>query len=310
MVIQITEPKDYSGKALATYRELGSVVLDDKPRADADILVLRLKYKIDGSWFDKMPNLKVVATPTTGLNHVDVTEAEKRGIKVISLRGHTDFLDRITSTAEHTLGLMIALARKLPWSFEDVKAGNWNRDAFKGNQLAEKTLGILGLGRLGKMVARYGQALGMKVVAHDPNVSAEEMAKLGVAYSPFDELFRISDALSVHAMLTDDTKDLVKEGHLQLMKPSAVLINTARAEIIAKGALEKALKENRIAGAAVDVMWDEAGDGSHLAQSELWKMAKEGKNVLIVPHLGGATNEAMHITEEFIADLTKKYING
>jgi len=310
MVILITEPKDYSEKALQIFRSLGEVYFGGAPREDAKILVVRLGYKIGSSWMDKMPNLKIIATPTTGLNHIDMEEAEKRGIKIISLRGHTAFLERITSTAEETLALMLALVRKLPWAFDDVKRGNWNRDAFKGHQLAEKTLGILGLGRLGKMVARYGHALGMKVIASDPNVTADEMKQLGVGYVSMEELFRSADILSVHVLLTDETKNLVKERHLKLMKPEAVLINTARAEIIERGALEKALKEKWIAGAAVDVMWDEEGDGGHLKNSSLLEYAKINSNLLIAPHFGGATYEAMQITEEFIADLVKKELTS
>lgn len=308
--IQITEPQDYSEKALATYRSLGEVVLGGEPTVDTEVIVIRLKYKIDKSWMDKMPKLKLIASPTTGLNHIDAAEAEKRGIKVITLRGHTDFLNRITSTAEKALGLMLALVRKIPQAHEHVKAGGWNRDAFKGHQLSEKTLGILGLGRLGKIVAKYGQALGMNVLACDPHVESDAMSRHSAEKVSMEELFKRSDILSVHVLLTDATQNLVKTDHLKLMKPEAYLVNTARAEILEKGALEKALAEKWIAGAAVDVMWDEEGSGAHLADSELWKMAKSGKhNLIIVPHTGGATYEAMQITEEFIADLVKRELN-
>lgn len=307
MKILITEPQDYSSKAIEIYKSLGEVVLGGSPTVDVEVVVVRLKNKIDKSWMDKMPKLKVIASPTTGLNHIDVAEAEKRGVKLVTLRGHTQFLDKITSTAEETLGLILALARKIPQAHEHVKAGGWDRDKFKGYQLAGQTLGILGLGRLGKMVARYANALGMKVLACDPAVSEDEMKKLEIKKLDHDALFKESDVLSLHVMLTDDTQNLVKDAHLRLMKPTAHLVNTARAELIEKGALEKALKENRIAGAAVDVMWDEEGSGAHLAKSELWEMAKSGRhNLIIVPHIGGATYDAMQITEEFIADLVKK----
>ncbi|MEK7640424.1 MAG: NAD(P)-dependent oxidoreductase [Patescibacteria group bacterium] len=307
MKVLITEPQDYSLKAIEMYKSLGEVVLGGEPTADVEVIAIRLKNKIDSSWMDKMPNLKIIASPTTGLNHIDVAEAEKRGIKLVTLRGHTSFLDKITSTAEETLGLILALARKIPQAHAHVMGGGWNRDLFKGYQLAGQTLGILGLGRLGRMVARSGLALGMKVTAADPNVSVEEMKNQGVQKVGHDELFQNSDILSLHVMLTDDTKNLVKERDLKLMKPTAYLVNTARAEIMEKGALEKALKEKWIAGAAVDVMWDEEGSGAHLAKSELWEMAKSGQhNLIIVPHIGGATYDAMQITEEFIADLVKK----
>ena len=307
MKILITEPQDYSKKAIEIYKSLGEVVLGGEPTADVEVVVIRLKHRIDKSWLDKMPNLKVIASPTTGHNHIDVAEAERRGIRLVTLRGHTEFLDKITSTAEETLGLMLALVRKIPQAHEHVKAGGWDRDQFRGYQLAGQNLGILGLGRLGKMVASYGKVLGMNVLACDPAVSEDEMKKLEIKKEEHDNLFKESDILSLHVLLTDTTQNLIKEDHLKLMKPTAHLVNTARAEILEKGALEKALKENWIAGAAVDVMWDEEGGGAHLAQSELWKMAKSGRhNLIIVPHIGGATYDAMQITEEFIANLVKK----
>jgi D-3-phosphoglycerate dehydrogenase len=309
MIIQITEPKDYSENALAVYRSLGDVYVDEKPRKDAHILVVRLKHNIDKAWLDQMPNIKVIASPTTGLNHIDMAEAEKRGIKIICLRGHTDFLDKITSTAEEAIGLMLALVRKFPWAFEHVKGGSWNRDLFKGNQLAGKTLGILGLGRLGKMVARYAKAMDMKVIASDPYVDAGTMTRNSVEKVSMEELFKKSDVVSIHVLLTDQTQNLVKAEHLKLMKPSAFFINTARAEILEKGALEKALQEKWIAGAAIDVMWDEKGDGSHLRDNPLLELAHKSNNLLIVPHIGGATYEAMQITEDFIADLVKKHFS-
>ncbi len=202
---------------------------------------------------------------------------------------------------------MLALARKIPQAHEHVKAGGWDRDQFKGYQLAGQNLGILGLGRLGKMVASYGKVLGMNVLACDPAVSEDEMKKLEIKKLDHDALFKESDILSLHVLLTDATQNLIKEDHLKMMKPTAHLVNTARAEILEKGALEKALKEKWIAGAAVDVMWDEEGSGGHLPESELWKMAKSGQhNLIIVPHIGGATYDAMQITEEYIANLVKK----
>ena len=177
MIIQITEPRDYSEKALAIYKSLGPVYFSASPRKDANVLVLRLAYKIDSSWMDKMPNLKVIATPTTGLNHIDMKEAKKRKIKVISLKGHTSFLKDVPSTAEETLALMMALVRNIPWAFDDVKRGNWNRDTWRGHQFIHKTLGLLGCGRLGKIVAKYGKALGMRILGTDPNIDAGTLTR-------------------------------------------------------------------------------------------------------------------------------------
>ena len=307
MIIQITESRDYSEKALAIYKSLGPIYLSASPRKDANVLVLRLAYKIDSSWMDKMPNLKVIATPTTGLNHIDLKEAKKRKIKVISLKGHTSFLKDVPSTAEETLALMTALVRKLPWAFDDVKKGNWNRDAWRGHQFIHKTLGLLGCGRLGKIVAKYGKALGMRILGTDPNIDAGTLTRQSIEKVLMEKLFRESDIVSVHVSLEPDTHNLVQEKHLKMMKSTAYLINTARGEIIDEKALLKALENKWIAGAALDVMRDEVG-GKHLKNNPLVKYAKTHDNLLIVPHLGGATYEAMHVTEDFIADLVKKYV--
>lgn len=309
MITLITESIDYSAKALTTYRSLGKVYFGPKPRKDANILVLRLAYKIDASWTDKMPNLKIIATPTTGLNHVDLKEAARRGIRVISLRGRTSFLKYIPSTAEETMALIFALVRKIPWAHEHVMSGGWNRDLFKGNQLIGKTLGLIGFGRLGKIVARYGKAFGMKILAHDPYLASRVFARYGAHRVALEQLLRSSDIVSLHVSLTEATKNLLREKHFRLMKPAAYFINTARGEIIDEAALLKALQKKWIAGAALDVIWNERGDGKHLKNNPLVAYAKTHRNLIIVPHIGGATYEAMAVTEEFIADQVKRYVH-
>jgi len=316
MITLITEPEDYSPKAIRVYRGLGPVYLlpgmMGKKKADvlrsANILVVRLANHIDGGWLGKMPNLKIIATNTTGLNHIDVDYATKKGVKIISLRGRTGFLKNIPSTAELTIGLMIALVRNIPWAFESVKKGEWDRNSFRGYQFIGKTFGILGYGRLGKLVGRYAKAFGMKVIAYDPYVSSDAIGRRGVEAVNKRELFKKSDLLSVHVLLTDKTRNLITSNDLKLMKPTSYLINTARAEIIKKDALYKALKEKWIAGVAIDVMWNESADGSHLKKDPLWRYAKTGRNLILVPHIGGAAYDAMQITEEFIADLVKEYV--
>lgn len=308
LVIQITEPIDYSKKALATYRSMGKVVFDSKPLKDADILAIGLKYRIDKKWLDAMPKLKVVGWQGTGLNHIDVKELKARGIKLISLRGRKGFLKNIPSTAEETIGLLLALARNTPWSFEAViKHGSWDRVPWRGRQLYQKTLGLIGFGRLGRIMARYAKAFRMKAISYDPYVSESLMNKMGAEKVGLETLLKRSDIVSLHATLTDENHNLLQEKHFQMMKPSAVLVNTARGELIEKGALEKALAKKWIAGAAIDVMWDERSDGRHLKNNPLVDYAKKNQNLIIVPHLGGATFEAMEITQEIIADLVKKH---
>ncbi len=313
----ILEPIEYSKKALAAYRSLGRVFLYPDVSAknkemslrETHILVVRLAHMIDAKWLDRMPNLHVIATPTTGLNHIDLRKAEKRGIAIISLRGHSSFLKNIPSTAELTVGLILALVRKIPWAFEDIKKGNWNRDKWKGRQLYGKTLGLFGCGRLGKLVARFAKSFSMNVIGYDPYVSAQKMKRAGIKKTGEAELFMKSDIVSVHALLTEETRDKIQEKHFRMMKPSAYLINTSRGEIIEKEALLMALQKKWIAGAAIDVMRDERADGSHLRKNLLVEYAKTRDNLIIVPHIGGATEEAMHATEEFVAERVREAVN-
>ena len=272
-------------------------------------MAIGLALQIDKKLIDSMPNLKIVASPATGMNHIDVSYLKSKGIKLISLRGRKGFLRNVPSTAEETFALLLALIRNIPWAFDDVKNGGWNRLEWRGHQLMNKTIGLLGFGRLGRIVARYAKAFGMKIISCAPNVSKEFMRSRGVEKVSMEDLFKKSDVVSLHVLLTDKTHNLVKEKYLKMMKPSAYLINTARAELIEKGALEKALKNKWIAGAGVDVMWDEKGDGSHLKNNILLEYAKKNKNLIILPHIGGATFEAMETTQDYIAELVRNFVS-
>ncbi len=321
MIILITEHKDYSLRALAIYKKLGRVYFYSpsevlakegpklsKENKSADVLVVGLKYQIDKKFLDQFANLKIIASPATGMNHLDLEEIKSRGIKIISLRGRKGFLRNVPSTAEETFALILALVRNIPWAFDAVKGGEWDRIKWRGHQLKDKTLGLLGFGRLGRIVARYAKAFDMKVLACDPNVSERFIRSRGGVKVSMEELFKKSDLVSLHVLLTDETYDLVKEKHLKSMKPTAYLINTARAELVEGGTLEKALRQKRIAGAAVDVLRGEKGDGSHLKNNPLLHYALTHDNLLIVPHLGGATYEAMAATQDFIAELVRKEV--
>lgn len=314
-IILILEPASYSVRALAVYRSLGTVLFFSQIRTarsrreilkKTNILVVRLAHRIDAHWFDDMPNLRVIATPTTGLNHIDTEAARRHGVHILSLRG-VAALDKIPATAELTFGMMLALIRHVPWAHQDVLEGRWDRTRWRGRQLLGKTLGILGYGRLGIMVARYGRTFGMRVIAADPHVSAVRMARAGVKKVAHDRLFRDADIVSIHVLLDDNTRGLVKNKDFRRMKRTALFINTARGEIIERSALLGALKNKWIAGAAVDVLWDESSDGAHLRKNPLVAYARRETNLLLTPHIGGAAIEAMHATEDIIARLAKNY---
>lgn len=313
MITLITESHNYSKEAIRTYKSLGKVftlkeikknhLLKKKILNQTNILVVRNLTQVDKKLIDSLPKLKVVASPTTGLNHIDPEYLKEKKIKLITLRGRKGFLKNITSTAEHTLALILSLYRHIPWSFDEVKKGKWPRDEFIGNQLKDKTLGILGYGRLGKIVKQYAKVFKMNVISHDPHISAKKMKKDGVERVNMEDLFKKSDIVSIHVLLTSETYDLIKLNHLRLMKRNSILINTSRGEIIEKNALFKALKNKWIKGAATDVMHDEKKDGSHLKKDPLYNYSKNNKNLLITSHLGGVSLEAMEATEDFIARL-------
>ncbi len=303
----ITEPRNYSPKAIAVLKKLGPVFSWREAKSNkvvlskAEILVVKLGIKISKNVMGLMPNLKIIGTSTTGLNHIDIIETGKRRIDIVSLRGETKFLRTITPTAEETIGLMIMLTRNLPWGFDAVRRGRWDKEKFYGHELNGKTLGVLGFGRLGSLVARMAKPFGMEVLACDPFVAASKMSRFGVRKVGMDELFRKSDIVSVHVLLTAKTEKLVKRRHFRLMKPTAYFVNTARGELVDEKALLEVLNKKWIAGAALDVLADEDPRGRHVKNHPLVRYARSHKNLIIVPHLGGATYESMAKTEEFIA---------
>lgn len=300
--IILSEPKGYSSKAIATLEKIGKVYPWRKDKlSSADVLVVKLNRQISKAVFDQLPNLKIIGTSTTGFNHIDMDEAKRRGIKIVSLRGETKFLKTITPTAEETIGLIIALMRKIPWAFESVKRGEWRREKYYGNELYGRTLGIIGFGRLGGIVARYARCFGMRVIAADPFVSSLAMRRVGVKKVTMDNVFRKADVVSIHVLLTPKTENMITARHFGLMKPTAYFINTARGELIDEDALLKVLQRKKIAGAALDVLRGEDPSGDHVRRSALARYAKDNDNLLIVPHLGGASFDAMARTEEFIA---------
>lgn len=304
----LSEPKGYSEKAIATLKKLGPVYAWNeaikKPAVmrGADILVVKLGMKISRDVMVRLPRLALIGTSTTGLNHIDTEAAEARGVGVVSLRGETKFLKTITPTAEETIGLIIGLMRHLPWAFESIKRGEWTRERFYGNELYGRTLGVIGFGRLGSIVTRYAKAFGMRVIAADPFVSEVVIRRGGAEKTTLANVFRKSDIVSLHVLLTPKTENMVTKKLFRLMRPHAYFINTARGELIDEKALLKALKKKQIAGAALDVLWGEDPSGKHTKNNPLLAYARTHDNLFIVPHLGGASFDAMARTEEFIAE--------
>lgn len=307
------EPDGYSADALKILQSHGDVVYGPMTREDLqsvlpsiDILIVRLGHQIDRSVIQAGVNLKAIVTATTGLNHIDVDAAAERNIAVLSLRGEQEFLKTVHATAEHTMALMLALVRRLPFAHKSVMDGLWDRDLYKGEELEGKTLGILGFGRLGSKVACYAKAFGMRVAAYDTDESLpfEAVEKIN---SPV-ALARMSDIVSIHIPSNEQNKHFVNLDFLSSMKPGARLINTARGDVLDQNALLSMLRSGYISGAALDVLEEEYQGSTH--QSPLINYAREHENLIITPHIGGATGESMHKTELFMANKLSKFLKG
>jgi D-3-phosphoglycerate dehydrogenase len=308
--IFVSESSRFSPDALRLLESLGRVELADvQNRAElltkvsrADILWVRLRHRIDAEVMDAAPRLRAIATATTGLNHIDLDETKHRNIRVISLRDHTDFLRDIYATAEHTMALIFALIRQVPAATRHVTDGGWNRDLFVGRELHGKKAGIVGYGRVGRMVARQLAAFGMHVVAADPALqakSAETETEDGVEVASLETLLATSDLVTLHVNFNEKTRGFFGASQFALMKPNAWFVNTSRGELVDEAALLGALRRGRIAGAALDVLSSE--DSSGMAANPLVQYARDHHNLLITPHIGGCTVESTAKTEIFIA---------
>jgi D-3-phosphoglycerate dehydrogenase len=306
MTIFITEPKDYSDLAIKVYKKIGRLWLGKVPlglESEVKILVVRLAYRIDSSFLSKYPSVKFIISPTTGLTHIDMLFCKKKSIKIFSLQSYKEKINDITSTAELTLGLIIALLRKIPQAHNNVVNSNkWNRDEFKSRQLSNLSLGIIGLGRIGGHLANYAKALGMEVSAYDPFINNKRFNLFCAKKKPLDLLLKQSDIISINADLRSDNYNLIDAHEISLMQKHALIVNTARGALLNECAASKALQNGYIAGIAVDVLSEEHSLNSSLFLSPLVKSAKKGLNVIITPHIGGCTLDAMQITEARLAE--------
>ena len=273
--------------------------------SEIDVLIVRLRNQIDRETLASAPRLKVIVSATTGLDHIDTAYAAERGIEVLSLKGEIDFLRSIPATAEHTWGLLLALIRNLPWAYQSVLQGEWQRDRFRGRDLAGRRLGIAGLGRIGEKIAHYGQVFGMKVAAYDPY---RQGWLLDVARCPtLEALCRQSEIISLHVPLNDETRGMFGERELSWLPPGALLINTARGAVLDEKALLATLESGQLGGAALDVLSDETAPTRRLT-ARLVEYARSHSNLLITPHIGGATLDSMHATEIFMARKLGRFV--
>ncbi len=272
--------------------------LTDDLLADAEAIIVRSATKVTPEVMGKTPKLRVVGRAGVGVDNVDVEVATERGIVVMNTpSGNT------ISTAELTFSMLMALARKIPQAHMSMKSGKWDRKAFAGTELSGKTIGILGMGRIGSQVARRAIAFGMRVLAFDPYLSMSKARALQVELLELDEIFERSDFITVHMPLSDETRDMLGADAFSKMKDGVCVVNCARGGIINEADLVTAVKSGKVAGAALDVY-----DAEPLPEdAEL----RELPQVVMTPHLGASTKEAQESVGLEVAEAVTDYlVNG
>ncbi len=299
MKVLVREPIAEAGIELL--RSRFEVVVDfDSPLErsirDVDAIVIRSATKLTAEVIDEAANLKVIGRAGVGVDNVDVAAATRRGIVVANAPEST-----VTSAAEHTIGLLVALARNIPQAHAALKQGRWERSRFGGVELADKTLGVLGFGRIGRQVARRAIGLGMRVVAYDPFVSSDRFRELGVERAETaDDVYASAEFLTLHSPLTDETRAQINAGAIAKMRDGVRIVNAARGALIDEAALADALRSGKVAGAALDVFSVEPYDGPLL----------ELENVVATPHLAASTDEAQDRAGVIIAEQVVAALQG
>ena len=262
--------------------------------ADADAIVVRSATFVDAAMMEKSPKLRVIGRAGVGVDNVDLDAATKRGIVVMNTPG-----GNAVAVAEHTFALMLSLARFIPRAHATMTAGKWEKKTLQGTELRGKTLGIVGLGRVGVEVSRRAQAFGMKVVGHDPYVAPSLAQQLNVTMVPLDELYAQSDYITLHVGITPQTQGMINAETIKKMKKGVKLVNCARGELLNEPAVVEALQSGQLGGAALDVYSHEP-----LKESPLMTLP----NVLLTPHIAGSTNEAQEAVGVQIALQVREYL--
>ena len=262
--------------------------------ADADALVVRSAVQADAALLAHAPKLRIIGRAGVGVDNIDAAEATRRGIVVMNTPGAN-----AVAVAELTLGLMISMIRSIPRANSSMHSGKWDKKSLQGTELRGKTLGIVGCGRIGMEVARRAKAFGMELIGFDPFISPMIARENGITLVPIDEIFSQSDFLSLHVGLTPQTEGLINKHSIAIMKPGIRIVNCARGELIVDEALAEALKEGKVAGAALDVFRTEP-----LKESVYHGI----ENVMLSPHVGGSTDEAQEAIGIQLANQVRDYL--
>ncbi len=262
-----------------------------------DILVVRSRTQIDRDLLEGARNLRLAIRAGIGLDNVDVSAATELGIVVMNAP-----TGNIVTTAEHAIAMLFSLSRHIPQADASLRRGKWDKKSFQGSEISGKTLGVVGLGNIGKAVAERGRALKMQVVGYDPYLSEEAAAKHGVRLASMDELLATADYVTLHVPLMDSTRGLIGKNAFSKMKKTAFLINCARGGIVDEAALIEALEQKKIKGAALDVFETEPLPADHPLLSR--------NDVILTPHLGASTEEAQAQVGLEVAEQVAEYVRN
>jgi D-3-phosphoglycerate dehydrogenase len=302
MKILVAEPMAAAGLELLR-SQAGWEVIVSNPKeyaqhlADADALVVRSAVKVTKQVLEQAPKLRAIGRAGVGVDNVDLPAATAAGVLVMNTPG-----GNAVSVAEHTLALMLAMARSIPQASVSTKAGKWEKKKFMGNELRGKVLGIIGLGSIGREVARRARAFEMKIVACDPYVSPGALEDLSVEMVSLEALYAVSDYIALHMALTPETRSMISRDALAKMKTGVRIVNCARGELVDGAALKEALDSGKVAGAALDVFEVEPP----AADSPLFGV----DSVLATPHIAGSTEEAQEIVGVRIAEQLTEYLRS
>ncbi len=272
---------------------------------DAEVIFAPLVFKFDNIFFKKLPRLKAIVSNTTGIPHINESDCAMQGIKIIALHDDSDFLQTITPTAEHNIGLIISCARRIPAAHNSTIRGYWDRRPWGSpKMLSRMTLGIVGYGRLGRKVGTIARAIGMQVEFYDPFCDGSMTSLL--------ELAKISDVLNINAKVTEKTKKMVSQHIIEAMPKNSILINTARGEILDENALVDNLENGHLWGAALDTIDGEFDDNfiEYFSKSRILNYAKNHDNLILTPHIGGSTIDAWTETEHRVISKLCKFFSG
>jgi D-3-phosphoglycerate dehydrogenase len=302
MKIVIAEPLAVAGIELLVAQPGWQVVVSNPKEyaqhlADADALLVRSAVQVDRSVLQRAPKLRVIGRAGVGVDNVDLDAATEAGVLVMNTPG-----GNAISVAEHTLALMLAMARRIPQANASTRSGKWEKKKFLGSELRGKTLGIVGLGSIGREVVKRARAFEMRVVAHDPYITSKIAQDLAVDLVTLPALYAASDYITLHVAATPETEGMLSTAAFQQMKTGVRIVNCARGELVDEAALAEAIRSGKVAGASIDVFSVEPPPaGSPLFESDA---------VIATPHIGGSTEEAQEIVGVRIAEQVVEYLRN